>query len=63
MEYHRELGIPRAKQTYRWWRKNNSVLNRDKKDWEGVEAKYVDIHPPLIKITSKRGETSYRELW
>lgn len=49
--------------TYRCSRRNRSVLGLDGRDWYGVEAKPPKEHPPLVKITSKRGEVSYRELW
>lgn len=59
----RQLGIPRREESYRWYRRNFSVLNRDTKNWIGVEAKPPEEHPPLVLKTSDRGETHYVQLW
>lgn len=57
-------GYPREKSTYRADRRNHSILNRDKKNWYGVEAKPNSLeHPPLAIKTSKRGETHYERVW
>jgi len=52
----RQLGIPRDTAEYRFWRRNNRI------SWNGVETKRKE-HPPLVKKTSRRGETHYVELW
>jgi hypothetical protein len=64
----RQLGIPRREETYRWYRRKYSILNRDKKNWIGVEAKPPKEHPPLVlKIAGENakhpGETHYVPLW
>lgn len=61
--HERRHKTPRAKETYRFDRRNHSDLNRDTKDWYGVETKPGPEYPPLVKRTSKRGETHYVELW
>jgi len=56
MEYERHPKHPREKETFRWWRRNNSILNRDKKNWHGVEGKYTDIPISFEERVSDRGE-------
>lgn len=64
----RQLGIPRREESYRWYRRNYSVLNRDNKNWIGVEAKPPVEHPPLVMVIASEkakypGEIHYRQLW
>lgn len=59
----RKIGTPRAKETYRFDRRNHSDLNRDRKNWIGVEGKLRKEPPPLTLKTSLRGETHYVRLW
>lgn len=55
-------------ETYRGARRNqqfredfsNEFLG---KAWQGAKKKYKDTHPPLVQVTSKRGEKHYAELW
>lgn len=58
----RKVKKPRATETYRFDRRNHSILNRDNKTWYGVEAKLRKEPPQLIIKTSQRGETHYVEL-
>jgi len=53
MEYEREVGVPRPERTYRWWRRNNSILNRDTKNWLGTDARYVG-HPKIEEKIAKK---------
>lgn len=61
----RKAKVARKSRTYRSWRRNNSDLNRDRKEWYGVETKPMpqNHYIPLVKKTSERGETHYVELW
>lgn len=63
-----QSNIPRKVETYRADRRNHSILNRDKKNWYGVEAKLRPEPPPLIITMSSAkakhpGETHYTTLW
>lgn len=58
----RNRGTPRPVETYRWWRRANSDLNRDRKNWYGVEPDSYAVQPILVGRISERGERSYREV-
>lgn len=58
----RQARTPRPVETYRWWRRNNSDLNRDRKNWYGVEPDRYAEQPLLVGRLSERGERSYREM-
>lgn len=50
---------PRAKETYRFDRRNHSILNRDEKNWHGTETKLRPEPGGFILDRSDRGETHF----
>lgn len=56
-EQRRQYGVPRYRGSYRYWKRNNAI------SWTGVKVSRKVEHPPLVPVTSKRGETHWEFLW
>lgn len=63
----RKVGIPRPFYTYRGWRRSNSKLGVEDRDWFGVSTKPSSkVYPTLVLQTAGEkakhpGETHYVE--